>query len=90
MLNSFEAIASAPTIETTASFNKHPKFKTSPFTLGIASGDPAPDGFILWTRLAPEPLNEGPPSQNDQQAKRGPRANEVDKLYSSRSPSVHE
>ncbi|MGO3928084.1 alkaline phosphatase D family protein [Rhodopseudomonas pseudopalustris] len=31
-------------------------FKSDPFTLGIASGDPAPDGFVLWTRLAPEPL----------------------------------
>ncbi|WP_322515641.1 alkaline phosphatase D family protein [Rhodopseudomonas palustris] len=31
-------------------------FKSNPFTLGIASGDPAPDGFVLWTRLAPEPL----------------------------------
>ncbi|MGH4024194.1 MAG: alkaline phosphatase D family protein, partial [Pseudonocardiaceae bacterium] len=27
-----------------------------PFTLGVASGDPAPDGFVLWTRLAPTPL----------------------------------
>ena len=27
-----------------------------PFTLGVASGDPAPDGFVLWTRLAPDPL----------------------------------
>ena len=27
-----------------------------PFTLGIASGDPAPDGFVLWTRLAPDPF----------------------------------
>ncbi len=26
-----------------------------PFTLGIASGDPVPDGVILWTRLAPTP-----------------------------------
>ena len=30
--------------------------RTTPFTLGVASGDPAPDGFVLWTRLAPEPL----------------------------------
>lgn len=29
---------------------------TSPFTLGVASGDPVPDGFVLWTRLAPQPL----------------------------------
>src|SRR5882762_7864695 len=27
-----------------------------PFSLGVASGDPAPDGFVLWTRLAPQPL----------------------------------
>lgn len=27
-----------------------------PFTLGVASGDPAPDGMVLWTRLAPRPL----------------------------------
>jgi len=26
-----------------------------PFTLGIASGMPAPDGVVLWTRLAPRP-----------------------------------
>jgi alkaline phosphatase D len=30
-----------------------------PFTLGVASGDPAPDGIVLWTRLAPEPLAPG-------------------------------
>ncbi|WP_431907601.1 alkaline phosphatase D family protein [Amycolatopsis thermoflava] len=29
---------------------------TNPFTLGVASGDPAPDGVVLWTRLAPEPF----------------------------------
>ena len=27
-----------------------------PFTLGVASGDPWPDGFVIWTRLAPAPL----------------------------------
>ncbi|MFI5952329.1 alkaline phosphatase D family protein [Cryptosporangium sp. NPDC051539] len=26
------------------------------FTLGVASGDPLPDGVLLWTRLAPRPL----------------------------------
>ena len=25
-----------------------------PFSLGIASGDPTPQGFVLWTRLLPE------------------------------------
>lgn len=28
-----------------------------PFQLGVAAGDPAPDGFVIWTRLAPDPLN---------------------------------
>lgn len=27
-----------------------------PFTLGVASGDPTPEGVVLWTRLAPRPL----------------------------------
>jgi len=27
-----------------------------PFTLGVASGDPGADGFVIWTRLAPRPL----------------------------------
>ena len=30
-----------------------------PFTLGVASGDPTPDGVVLWTRLAPRPLDGG-------------------------------
>jgi alkaline phosphatase D len=32
------------------------QLRTDPFTLGVASGDPEPDGFVLWTRLAPTPL----------------------------------
>jgi alkaline phosphatase D len=28
-----------------------------PFQLGVASGDPLPDSVVLWTRLAPGPLN---------------------------------
>lgn len=31
----------------------------NPFTLGVASGDPSPHGFVLWTRLALDPLNAG-------------------------------
>jgi len=31
-----------------------------PFSLGVASGAPRPDGFVLWTRLAPEPLSRNP------------------------------
>lgn len=30
---------------------------TDPFTLGVASGDPSADGFVLWTRLAADPLS---------------------------------
>ncbi|CAN5199563.1 alkaline phosphatase D family protein [soil metagenome] len=33
---------------------------TDPFTLGVASGEPRPDGFVAWTRLAPDPLNLDP------------------------------
>ena len=36
-----------------------PRFKSYPFTLGVASGAPRPDGFVIWTRLAPEPLAGG-------------------------------
>ncbi len=36
-----------------------PIFTAYPFTLGVASGDPTPDGVVLWTRLAPDPLNGG-------------------------------
>ncbi len=34
-------------------------FSGYPFTLGVASGDPLPDGVVLWTRLAPKPLEGG-------------------------------
>lgn len=30
-----------------------------PFALGVAAGDPAPDGFVIWTRLAPQPFEPG-------------------------------
>jgi alkaline phosphatase D len=37
----------------------------NPFTLGVASGDPSSDGFVLWTRLAPQPvLGGGMPQEN--------------------------
>jgi alkaline phosphatase D len=32
----------------------------NPFSLGVASGAPRADGFVLWTRLAPEPLSSNP------------------------------
>lgn len=30
-----------------------------PFQLGVASGEPWPDGFVIWTRLAPNPIEGG-------------------------------
>ena len=36
-----------------------PRFADHPFKLGVASGDPLPDGMVLWTRLAPDPLRGG-------------------------------
>jgi alkaline phosphatase D len=36
-----------------------PKFSAYPFSLGVASGDPAPGSVVLWTRLAPRPLEPG-------------------------------
>lgn len=34
-------------------------FADDPFSLGVASGDPWANGVVLWTRLAPDPLNGG-------------------------------
>ena len=34
-------------------------FSADPFTLGVASGCPRVDSVILWTRLAPRPLEDG-------------------------------
>lgn len=38
---------------------KTPKFADYPFKLGVASGDPSSDGFVLWTRLAPKAVEGG-------------------------------
>ena len=37
--------------------NESFKFHNYPFKLGVASGDPSSEGFVLWTRLAPEPYD---------------------------------
>jgi alkaline phosphatase D len=36
-----------------------PRFEKNPYSLGVASGYPDEGGFVLWTRLAPEPLAGG-------------------------------
>jgi alkaline phosphatase D len=38
---------------------ERPRFSGYPFTLGVASGAPLPDGVVLWTRLAPQPVRGG-------------------------------
>ena len=43
-----------------SAFAETPKFYDDPFKLGIASGDPTPEGFVLWTRLAPSPFSTEP------------------------------
>jgi alkaline phosphatase D len=35
------------------------RFSAEPFSAGVASGDPAENGVVLWTRLAPRPLESG-------------------------------
>jgi alkaline phosphatase D len=36
-----------------------PLFRAYPFPLGVASGDPWSESVVLWTRLAPDPLDGG-------------------------------
>lgn len=35
------------------------QFGAYPFQLGVASGDPMPNSVVLWTRLAPAPIDGG-------------------------------
>ncbi|OGA21052.1 MAG: hypothetical protein A3I02_13850 [Betaproteobacteria bacterium RIFCSPLOWO2_02_FULL_67_26] len=49
------AAAAAPGLRLLA----QPRFTRDPFSLGVASGYAAPDGVVLWTRLAPEPHSGG-------------------------------
>ena len=50
-------LASAAFVSTSAG-TAYAATGTNPFSLGVASGDPWPDGFVIWTRLATSPLNE--------------------------------
>lgn len=40
-------------------FAARPRFAENPFSLGVASGDPWAGSVVLWTRLAPDPLDGG-------------------------------
>ncbi|MCW5745288.1 MAG: alkaline phosphatase D family protein [Alphaproteobacteria bacterium] len=41
-----------------------PKFDRNPFGLGVASGEPTADGFVIWTRVLADPLTS-PPAVDD-------------------------
>jgi alkaline phosphatase D len=55
------ALASLPLIasRSSASPSRRIAFAADPFGLGVASGDPTSSGVVLWTRLAPSPLEPG-------------------------------
>lgn len=46
--------AATPSLER---LSRRAHFDTNPFALGVASGDPHATGAVLWTRLAPRPLD---------------------------------
>lgn len=52
----FLAGATATAFAAPAIIRAQTVFRDYPFSLGVAAGDPSPDGFVIWTRLAPEPL----------------------------------
>jgi alkaline phosphatase D len=56
----FAGLALSPAIIGRASAGGLAWAKGDPFVLGVAAGDPMPDGFVIWTRLAPEPLSADP------------------------------
>jgi alkaline phosphatase D len=60
-LKSALALAVASILSPASAFpaRNQTRFVGYPFTLGVASGSPLSDGIVLWTRLAPEPLNGG-------------------------------
>jgi alkaline phosphatase D len=54
-----DAFALDPSRVHAAPLQTSPAFRRSPFTLGVASGDPYDDSVVIWTRLAPDPLEPG-------------------------------
>ncbi len=60
-----QATATTAATATTTAAPGPALFDTNPFTLGVASGAPLPDGAVLWTRLAPDPAAGGGMSPQD-------------------------
>lgn len=59
------ALASIPLLGRSTQVNAAPRFDANPFSLGVASGEPFSKSVVLWTRLAPAPLdpNGGMPNE---------------------------
>ncbi|WP_442482281.1 alkaline phosphatase D family protein [Aeoliella sp. SH292] len=53
------SLTAAPALRAADVLNAPKDLGNNPFTLGVASGDPAVRSVLLWTRLAPEPLEPG-------------------------------
>lgn len=53
------ALSTIPLLGQTAGSPEKVSFTDDPFSLGVASGDPDHQSVILWTRLAPKPLEPG-------------------------------
>jgi alkaline phosphatase D len=51
------ALAALPLAARAEAPDRKPSFKANPFSLGVASGDPDSSSVILWTKLAPDPLD---------------------------------
>ena len=52
----FIAGASASALAAPAILRARSLWRDYPFGLGVTSGDPTSDGFVIWTRVAPNPL----------------------------------
>jgi alkaline phosphatase D len=57
-LEALAALGAAGAVPARAT-DREVSFESYPFTLGVASGYPTPHGFVIWTRLAPRPLEPG-------------------------------
>lgn len=59
-IRSSRAVAALVALGALPSFGDEPRprFRSNPFGLGVASGDPLPNGVVLWTRLDARALDE--------------------------------
>ena len=58
-LQALAALGLSHSFASQAQLQPRPRFAADPFSLGVASGYPLPNGLVLWTRLAPVPEAPG-------------------------------